>query len=236
MKNLLSIQNLQKSYGQQEVLKGVELKIERGEILAFVGGNGAGKTTTLNCIAGLVEQNCGKIIINNVSKSQSLEYKKQFYFIPDTIHVFPNIAAYDWIHFVLKLYEKTDDEKLQNFISVFGMEKSIYKPMGTYSYGMLHKIALITAFTISPPILIMDEPLNGLDPLAVVAFKNCMKEYVEKGGAVLFSTHLLDVAEKICQSISFLKDGKIVLHERVEKLLVDGSLETIFMEKQANEG
>lgn len=116
------------------------------------------------------------------------------------------------------------------------MEKSIYKPMGTYSYGMLHKMALITAFTISPPILIMDEPLNGLDPLAVVAFKNCMKEYVEKGGTVLFSTHLLDVAEKICQSISFLKDGKIVLHERVEKLLVDGSLETIFMEKQANEG
>jgi len=232
---LLLIENLQKSYGQHEVLKGVALKVEKGEILGFVGGNGAGKTTTLNCITGLVEQDCGKVMINNVLKSQSLAYKKQFYFIPDTIHVFPNIAAYDWIHFVLSLYERTDDAKLQSFIHIFGMEKSINKPMGTFSYGMLHKMALIIAFTISPPILIMDEPLNGLDPLAVVAFKNCLKEYVENGGTVLFSTHLLDVAEKICRSICFLKDGKIVLHESLENLLVDGSLETIFMEKQANE-
>jgi len=235
VKRLLTINNLQKSFGQHEVLKGVELKIEKGEILGFVGGNGAGKTTTLNCITGLIEEDCGKVMINNVPKSQSIEYKRQFYFIPDTIHVFPNIAAYDWIHFVLKLYEKTDDAKLQSFINIFGMEKNIYKPMGTYSYGMLHKVALITAFTISPPILIMDEPLNGLDPLAVIAFKNCMQEYVALGGTVFFSTHLLDVAEKICQSISFLKDGKIVLHERVENLLIEGSLESIFMEKQANE-
>ncbi|MFJ7731223.1 ABC transporter ATP-binding protein [Lysinibacillus sp. NPDC097231] len=232
---MLTINNLQKSFGQHEVLKGVELKIEKGEILGFVGGNGAGKTTTLNCITGLIEEDCGKVMINNVPKSQSIEYKRQFYFIPDTIHVFPNIAAYDWIQFVLKLYEKTDDAKLQSFINIFGMEKNINKPMGTYSYGMLHKVALITAFTISPPILIMDEPLNGLDPLAVIAFKNCMQGYVANGGTVFFSTHLLDVAEKICQSISFLKDGKIVLHERVENLLIEGSLESIFMEKQANE-
>ena len=235
MKKLLVIENLQKSYGQRNILKGVDLKVGKGEILGFVGGNGAGKTTTLNCITGLVEQDDGTIIINNVPKSQSLDYKRQFYFIPDTIQVFPNITAYDWIHFVLKLYEETDSTKLQDFINVFGMEKSIDKPLGTYSYGMLHKMALITAFTIHPSILIMDEPLNGLDPLAVVAFKNCMKDYVENGGTIIFSTHLLDVAEKICQSIAFLKDGKIVLHERVEHLLVKGSLEAMFLEKQANE-
>lgn len=122
---MLLIEDLQKSYGQHEVLKGVALKVEKGEILGFVGGNGAGKTTTLNCITGLVEQDCGKVMINTVPKSQSLAYKKQFYFIPDTIHVFPNIAAYDWIHFVLGLYEKTDDAKLQSFIHIFGMEKKV---------------------------------------------------------------------------------------------------------------
>ncbi|ODV55495.1 ABC transporter ATP-binding protein [Lysinibacillus fusiformis] len=232
---MLKVENLHIAYGSHEVLKGVELKVEKGEIVGFVGGNGAGKTTTLNCIIGLVEQDNGKVTINNVPKSLSQNYKKQFYFIPDTIHMFSNITAYDWIHFVLKLYEKKEESKLQRLITSFGMEASINKPLGTYSYGMLHKMALITAFTICPPLLIMDEPLNGLDPLAVVAFKNCIKDYIDSGGTILFSTHLLDVAEKICQSIAFLKDGKIVLHERLENLLVDGSLETIFLEKQTND-
>ncbi|KQL35451.1 MULTISPECIES: ABC transporter ATP-binding protein [Bacillaceae] len=232
---MLTIRNLKKKYGQQEVLKGVELQVGKGEVLGFVGANGAGKTTTLHCITGLEEQDDGEVVINNVPKSHEITYKKQFYFIPDTIHVFKNISAYDWIHFVLKLYEKVDEEKLDYFIKAFEMEKSINKPMGTYSYGMLHKMALITAFTISPPIIIMDEPLNGLDPFAVLVFKNCMKDYVDNGGTVFFSTHLLDIAEKICESIAILKDGKIVLHKSVDSLLQEGNLETTFMEIQANE-
>ncbi|WP_369435924.1 ABC transporter ATP-binding protein [Lysinibacillus fusiformis] len=232
---MLTIRNLQKKYGQHEVLKGVELHIKQGDVLGFVGANGAGKTTTLHCITGLVEQDDGEIMINHVPKSHEITYKKQFYFIPDTIQVFKNISAYTWINYVLTLYGKEDEEKLDSLIKAFGMENSIYKSMGTYSYGMLHKMALITAFTISPPILIMDEPLNGLDPLAVVTFKNYLKEYVESGGTVLFSTHLLDVAEKICKSIALLKDGEIQLHESLEKLLQEGNLEMVFMEKQAYE-
>lgn len=232
---MLTILNLTKKFGKQEVLKGVDLQVKKGEILGFVGANGAGKTTTLHCITGLEEQDGGNIVINNIPKTHETIFKKQFYFIPDTIHVFKNISAYDWIHFVLKLYEKLDEEKLDYYIKSFEMQKSIYKPMGTYSYGMLHKMALIAAFTISPPIIIMDEPLNGLDPFAVLVFKNCLKDYVENGGTVIFSTHLLDVAEKICESIAFLKEGRIVLHESVESLLLEGNLETTFMEIQANE-
>ncbi|WP_193767067.1 ABC transporter ATP-binding protein [Lysinibacillus parviboronicapiens] len=232
---MLTIRNLKKKYGQHEVLKGVELQLQQGEVLGFVGANGAGKTTTLHCITGLERYDDGAIVINDIPKSHDVKYKKQFYFIPDTIQVFNNISAYDWIKYVLTLYEVEDKGKLDNLIKAFGMENSIYKPMGTYSYGMLHKMALITAYTISPPVLIMDEPLNGLDPLAVVAFKNCMKEYIEGGGTVLFSTHLLDVAEKICKSIALLKDGEIVLHESLEKLLQEGNLEMVFMEKQAYE-
>ncbi|MBD7942571.1 ABC transporter ATP-binding protein [Psychrobacillus sp. Sa2BUA9] len=232
---MLTILNLTKKFGKQEVLKGVDLQVKKGEILGFVGANGAGKTTTLHCITGLEEQDGGNIVINNIPKTHETIFKKQFYFIPDTFHVFKNISAYDWIHFVLKLYEKLDEEKLDYYIKAFEMQKSIYKPMGTYSYGMLHKMALIAAFTISPPIIIMDEPLNGLDPFAVLVFKNCLKDYVENGGTVIFSTHLLDVVEKICESIAFLKEGRIVLHESVESLLLEGNLETTFMEIQANE-
>ncbi|MGN4125894.1 ABC transporter ATP-binding protein [Lysinibacillus sphaericus] len=232
---MLTIRNVKKKYGQHEVLKGVELQLQQGEVLGFVGANGAGKTTTLHCITGLEEQDYGEIAINAIPKSHDITYKKQFYFIPDTIQVFNNISAYDWINYVLTLYEVDDKGKLNRLIKAFDMYNSIYKPMGTYSYGMLHKMALITAFTISPPIIIMDEPLNGLDPLAVVTFKNCMKEYTESGGTVLFSTHLLDVAEKICKSIALLKDGQIILHEPLEKLLQEGNLEMIFMEKQAYE-
>ncbi|WP_153733326.1 ABC transporter ATP-binding protein [Sporosarcina obsidiansis] len=232
---MLTIRNLRKSFGAHTILSGVDLQVEKGEILGFVGANGAGKTTTIHCITGILEQDDGTISINGVSQSDSLLYKKQFYYIPDTIHVFQNVSGYDWIQFLLPLYGEVDDAKLSMYIKRFGMETSIHAPMGSYSYGMLHKMSLIAAFTIQPPILIMDEPMNGLDPNAVVTFKDCLKEYVQAGGTVFFSTHLLDVAEKICHSITILQGGRIILHEAINKLMAQGSLESIFLEKQNHE-
>ena len=132
--------------------------------------------------------------------------------------------------------DNEDKESLEKYINRFGMQESIKKPMGSYSYGMMHKVSLIAAFTINPPIIIMDEPLNGLDPNAVLVFKGLIKQYVEKGGTVFFSTHLLDVAEKICNTVAILKEGKIILHDEIKNIIGESSLESIFMEAQVYEG
>lgn len=233
---MLSITNLEKSYSDKKILNGVNLKVEKGEILGFVGANGAGKTTTLNIITGILDCNNGKIEINGLPKESGIEYKRQFFFIPDTINIYKNISGMDWILFLMNLYNNKNHEKLNEYVNLFGMQESIKKPTGSYSYGMLHKLLLIAAFTINPPIIIMDEPLNGLDPNAVLVFKRLIKQYVEKGGTVFFSTHLLDVAEKICNTVAILKEGKIILHGQIKNIIGEKSLESIFMEAQIYEG
>ncbi|MFE0508199.1 ABC transporter ATP-binding protein [Peribacillus butanolivorans] len=233
---MLSITDLEKSYSTKKILNGVNLKIKKGEILGFIGANGAGKTTTLNIITGILDYENGMVEINGLTKDDGIEYKKQFFFIPDTINVFKNVSGFDWIRFLMNLYDNEDNESLDEYISRFGMQESINKPMGSYSYGMLHKVSLIAAFTINPPIIIMDEPLNGLDPNAVLVYKGLIKQYVEKGGTVFFSTHLLDVAEKVCTTVAILKEGKIILHDGIKNIIGEGSLESIFMEAQVYEG
>jgi len=221
---------LEKSFGKK-ILNGIQLDIKKGEILGFVGANGAGKTTTLNIITSILESDTGTVEINGLTKEDGLDYKKQFFFIPDTLDVFKNITGYDWILFLMKLYDREDIERLKEYINQFSMEEVISKPMGTYSFGMMHKVALIAAFTINPPIIIMDEPINGLDPNAVVIFKKSLKKYVAEGGTIFFSTHLLDVVEKICTTVAILKEGKIILHDEIKNVIGEYTLESIFMEK-----
>ncbi|MFB7642528.1 ABC transporter ATP-binding protein [Peribacillus butanolivorans] len=233
---MLSITDLEKSYSTKKILNGVNLQIKKGEILGFIGANGAGKTTTLNIITGILDYENGMVEINGLTKEDGIEYKKQFFFIPDTINVFKNVSGFDWIRFLMNLYDNEDNESLDEYISRFGMQESINKPMGSYSYGMMHKVSLIAAFTINPPIIIMDEPLNGLDPNAVLVYKGLIKQYVEKGGTVFFSTHLLDVAEKVCNTVAILKEGKIILHDEIKNIIGESSLESIFMEAQVYEG
>ncbi|WP_260287428.1 ABC transporter ATP-binding protein [Peribacillus aracenensis] len=233
---MLSITDLEKSYSAKKILNGVNLEIKKGEILGFIGANGAGKTTTLNIITGILDSENGKVEINGLTKEDGKEYKKQFFFIPDTINVFNNVSGLDWIRFLMNLYGNDDKERLGKYIYRFGMQESIKKPMGSYSYGMMHKVSLIAAFTINPPIIIMDEPLNGLDPNAVLVFKGLIKQYVETGGTVFFSTHLLDVAEKICNTVAILKEGKIILHDEIQNIIGESSLESTFMEAQVYEG
>lgn len=236
MITLLSITDLEKSYSAKKILNGVNLEIKKGETLGFIGANGAGKTTTLNIITGILDSENGKVEINGLTKEDGIEYKKQFFFIPDTINVFNNVSGFDWIRFLMNLYGNDDKERLGKYINRFGMQESIKKPMGSYSYGMMHKVSLIAAFTINPPIIIMDEPLNGLDPNAVLVFKGLIKQYVDMGGTVFFSTHLLDVAEKICNTVAILKEGKIILHDEIQNIIGESSLESTFMEAQVYEG
>lgn len=233
---LLKISNLSKYYPNKKVLNDLNLNIKKGEILGFVGGNGAGKTTTLHIITGILDNENGMVEINGLTKEAGLEYKKQFFFIPDTINVFKNISGIDWIYFLMNLYDSDENKKLDEYIRLFNMEKSIKNPIGTYSYGMLHKMYLIAAFTINPPIIIMDEPLNGLDPNAVLVFKELIIKYAEEGGTIFFSTHLLDVAEKICNTVAILKEGKIILHDEIKNIIGEKTLEFIFMEAQIDEG
>lgn len=227
---MLKISNVKKSYQNKSVLEGVSLTVEKGEVLAFVGGNGSGKTTTLNIITSILDYKEGTVDINGVMVGSSLAYKKQFFYIPDIINVFENISGLDWIQFLMNLYDVKNKEKLYKNIELFDMEDSIKKRIGEYSYGMKHKMVLIAGFTITPPIIIMDEPLNGLDPSAVSTFKQLIQNYIAEGGTILFSTHLLDVAEKICSTVAILKDGKIVLHDEIKNVIGKKTLESIFME------
>lgn len=230
---IMNISHLKKSFGSKHVLQDINLNVEKGEILGFIGANGSGKTTTLSCLTGSLAEDGGSLEINGITKNSSLMYRRQFFYIPDTIHLFKNVSGRDWIRFVLQLYGREAGE-METYVKRFAMEKDMDKPTGSYSFGMLHKTMLIAAFAVNPPILIMDEPLNGLDPTSVALFKEEVKRYVFEGGTVLFSTHLLDVAEKICTTVAILKDGRIQMHEEIGKAAGSQSLESLFMELQAH--
>lgn len=232
---MLQVVSLKKSFDGKPVLKGINLHVKQNDILAFVGGNGAGKSTTLNIITGIIEEDDGIIQINGINKSPSVDYKKHFFYIPDTIQVFNHVTARNWLLFLMRIYECNKIDVLNKFIQEFDLEHDLDKQVGSYSYGMLHKLALIAAFTIHPKIIIMDEPMNGLDPHAMVTFKESLNNYVQNGGTAIFSTHLLDIAEKICTKIAILKDGKIVLQDDMDSATKTGSLENIFMENQYDE-
>lgn len=232
---MLKVSGLRKSFGAKQVLTDVNIHVEAGQVLAFVGGNGSGKSTTLNIVTGILEADAGQIYINGLEKSPDVAFKKQYFYIPDTVDAFRNITGGSWLSFLMRLYEWTDEDALQANVKLFGLENDLDKRIGSYSYGMKHKLALIAAFTIRPQLLIMDEPMNGLDPNAVVAFKEALESYIAEGGAVIFSTHLLDIAENICTHISILQKGRIVLQDEMKNVTKDGSLERVFMESHDHE-
>lgn len=232
---MLIVEGLRKSFGTKRVLLDVNLQVEPGQILAFVGGNGSGKSTTLNIITGVLDEDRGRILVDNQEKSPEISYKLKYFYIPDTVDAFQNITGRSWLNFLMRLYHWEDETALERQIVRFGLQDDLDKRIGSYSYGMKHKLALIAAFTIQPKLLIMDEPMNGLDPNAVAAFKTSLEQYTNDGGAVIFSTHLLDIAENICTHIAILQNGKIILHDEMEQATKDGSLEHVFLESHHEE-
>jgi len=231
---MLKIQNLTKSFGEKIAVNDVSLNVEKGDIFAFIGHNGAGKTTTIKCVVGINQPTSGDIFVNGISvKENALECKKQLAYIPDNPDIYESLTGIQYINLVADIYrvdKETRRELTVKYATELELLGDLNSPISTYSHGMKQKLVLISAFVHSPKLMILDEPFVGLDPKASFTVKNLMKEFVENGGAIFFSTHVLEVAEKLCNKVAIIKDGKIIANGTMAEVKKDKSLESAFLE------
>ena len=231
---MIEIKNLTKIYNNKKVVDDISFTVNDKEIFAFIGHNGAGKTTTIKSIVGINDFDSGEILISGKSiKTQSLEAKKVIAYVPDNPDLYENMRAIDFTNFICDMYE-IDEEKRQNrilkYAKLLEIEDKLNDEISSFSHGMKQKIAIISALAHDPDILIMDEPFVGLDPKAVYDLKNIMKEMCQNNKTIFFSTHILDVAEKLCDRVAIIKNGKIVKVGKMKDIKGDESLETVFLE------
>ena len=235
---MIEIKNLTKSYNGVKVVDNISLKVNDGEIFAFIGHNGAGKTTTIKSIVGINNFDSGEIFINGKSiVNDAVNAKKEISYVPDNPDLYENMKAIDFINFICDMYETPSDVRMNNIIKyakMFEIEDKLNNEISTYSHGMKQKIALIAALSHDPKVLIMDEPFVGLDPKAVFDMKSIMKEMCKEGKCIFFSTHILDVAEKLCDRVAIIKKGKIVKVGKMKEIMGDESLEEVFLELGEN--
>ncbi len=237
---MLKITELTKIYpGGSKGIKNLTLHIESGDIYAFAGHNGAGKTTALKAICGIHGYDSGTILIDGIDiSSEPLAAKRTFAYIPDNPDLFEYLTGVQYLNFVADIFEVADgtrEELIKKYAALFEITDSLGDLISSYSHGMKQKLAVISALIHSPRLLIMDEPFVGLDPKASLTLKNIMREHCEGGGAVFFSTHVLDVAEKLCNKVAIIKDGTLMISGNMEELTGDSrSLEALFMEVTEN--
>ena len=232
---MIEIKNVSKTYnGKKKVLKDVSFKIEDGEIFAFIGHNGAGKTTMIKSIIGILDFESGDILINNKSiKDNPVECKKIMAYVPDNPDLYENMKAIDFINFICDMYEVDEEIRRTNTIKyakMFEIEDKLNDDISSFSHGMKQKVALIAALSHEPKVLIMDEPFVGLDPKAVYDMKEIMRDMAKNGKTIFFSTHILDVAEKLCDRVAIIKNGTIVKVGKMKDIKGDESLEQVFLE------
>lgn len=232
---MIEIKNVSKTYnGKKKVLKNISFKIEGGEIFAFIGHNGAGKTTMIKCIMGILGFEEGDILVDNKSiKEEPLECKRIMAYVADNPDLYENMKAIDYINFICDMYEVSEDIRRENtlkYAKMFGIEDKLNDDISSFSHGMKQKIALIAALAHNPKVLIMDEPFVGLDPKAVYDMKEIMRDMAKEGKTIFFSTHILDVAEKLCDRVAIIKDGTIVKVGKMKDIKGDESLEQVFLE------
>lgn len=233
---MLKIQNLTKHYkGSDKGINNVTIHVKKGDIYAFIGHNGAGKTTTLKCVTGIHDYEEGEILIDGINlKEYPLECKKYFAYIPDNPDLYEYLTGIQYLNFVADIFQvgaKERTERVEKYADAFEITESLGDLISTYSHGMKQKLAIISALIHEPKLLILDEPFVGLDPKAALILKDIMRELCEKGGAVFFSTHVLDVAEKLCNMVAIIKDGNVLADGRMSDIVKNGqSLEDIFME------
>ena len=233
---MLSIKNLTKTYrGSSKGVHEVSLEIESGDIYGFIGPNGAGKTTTIKCVVGILSFQEGFITIDGVSIIDNpIECKKKFAYIPDNPDIYDYLTGIQYLNFIADVFEvsaQDREEKIKKYARAFEIEESLGDLVSSYSHGMKQKLAIISAMIHEPKLLILDEPFVGLDPQASVVFKDFMREMCSKGGAVFFSTHVLDVAERLCTRVAIIKDGRIITSGKMEDIVTNGNtLESIFLE------
>ena len=232
---MIEIKNVSKTYnGTKKALENITFNVNDGEIFAFIGHNGAGKTTMIKLIVGILDFESGEILINGKSTKESpIECKKDIAYVPDNPDLYENMKAIDFIIFICDMYNTpliTRRENIAKYSKMFEIENNLNNDISSFSHGMKQKVALISALSHNPKVLIMDEPFVGLDPKAVYDMKELMKQMAKEGKTVLFSTHILDVAEKLCDRVAIIKNGKIVKTGNMKDVKGDESLEQVFLE------
>lgn len=233
---MLQIEHLVKKYkGTDKGVKDISLHVEKGDLYAFIGHNGAGKTTLLKCVTGIHGFDSGKILIHGVDlESEPIACKKDMAYIPDNPDLYDYLTGIQYLNFVADIYEVPSKERMER-IEHYGKELEIFEALEdlikSYSHGMKQKLALLSALIHEPKLLILDEPFVGLDPKATVSLKAIMRKICENGGAIFFSTHVLEVAEKLCNKVAIIKDGRLIASGTMEELVGQKeSLEDVFME------
>ena len=231
---MLEIINLTKKYGTKKAVDNVSFKVNKGEIFAFIGHNGAGKTTTIKSIVGILDFEEGDILIDGKSiKKNEIACKMDMAYVPDNPDLYENMKAIDFVNFICNMYEVPKDvryERITKYVKMFELEDNMNDEISSFSHGMKQKVALISALVHEPKLLIMDEPFVGLDPKAVFDMKEIMRKMCKEGKTIFFSTHILDVAEKLCNRVAIIKQGKIVALGTMDEVKGNKSLESVFLE------
>ncbi len=237
---MIRIENFSKRYNKEVLaVANLNLEINDGDIYAFIGHNGAGKTTTIKAIVGILSFEEGDIYINNKSiKTDALMAKKEIAYIPDNPDLYDHLKGIDYINFIADIYQVPKQRRLElitKYGEMFEITNNLGDEIASYSHGMKQKIAIISALVHEPKVLILDEPFVGLDPVSTHNLKQEMKNLAAQGASIFFSTHVLDVAEKLCNKIAIIKKGELIYQGSMEEALQKGSLENFFMELEHNE-
>lgn len=231
---MLNIDHLTKIYGGRRAIDALSLQIRRGEIFGFIGHNGAGKTTTIKCCCGILRFEEGNVEIDGISvRKDPIACKKKLAYIPDNPDLYEFLSGIKYLNFIADVYrvpQKERQERISKYAELFEIKGDLAQPIRSYSHGMKQKLALISAFIHEPELIIMDEPFVGLDPKAAHFLKQLMKQHCDNGGAIFFSTHVLEVAEKLCDMVAIIKGGRLVTSGTMEEVKGDTSLEDVFLE------
>ena len=231
---MLNIQHLTKTYGEKKAVDDLSLRIAPGEIYGFIGHNGAGKTTTLKAVAGILPFDQGEITVGGLSmKADPLICKRQMAYIPDNPDLYEFMTGIQFLNFIADIFAVPADvrqERIREYAGRFELTGDLGQPIAAYSHGMKQKLAIISAWLHQPKLILMDEPFVGLDPKAAHLLKGMMRELCDEGGAIFFSTHVLEVAEKLCDKVAIIKGGKLIRSGTMEQVKGDDSLEAVFLE------
>ena len=231
---MLKIEHLTKAYGEKKAVDDLNLHIAPGEIYGFIGHNGAGKTTTLKSVAGILQFDVGEITIGGISiKENPLECKRRFAYIPDNPDLYDYMTGIKYLNFIADIFGVGANERqarIRKYADAFELTDDLAQPIAAYSHGMKQKLAIISAWLHQPKLILMDEPFVGLDPKASHLLKEMMRQVCDEGGAIFFSTHVLEVAEKLCDKVAIIKSGRLIRSGAMEEVKGDESLEDVFLE------
>lgn len=231
---MVEIKGLCKYYDNKMVVDNLDLTINDGEIYGFIGHNGAGKTTTIKCLIGILSFEEGEILIDGLSiRDKPIECKRKIAYIPDNPDLYNYMSGIDYLNFIGDVFNVANEERVKRidkYAGIFELTDSLANPISSYSHGMRQKLAIIAAWLHEPDLIVMDEPFVGLDPKASHDLKMMMREFCDRGGSIFFSTHVLEVAEKLCDKVAIIKQGQLIKSGTMEEVKGDSSLESVFLE------